>query len=75
MTAAVAVFFLMAFVGWASGVPPFVTGMRALAGAAIMFVLVRIAGKMAVNILVDAMIKDAAKGSKARNGNGERTEQ
>jgi len=53
---AVVAFFGMAVIGAASGAPPFTCAVRALAGAAITYVLMRVAGRIVVNILVDAIV-------------------
>ena len=50
-------FFVLAFVGWFSGVPAFVCGLRALAGAAALYVLINLAGSAVIRIIVDAAIK------------------
>jgi len=57
MLAASATFFVLALVGWASDVPPLACGLRAAAGAAVMFVLVRLALRVALNIVVDTMLR------------------
>ena len=58
-TAAAIGFFGLAFVGWSTGVPVFICGLRALAGAAALYVLVRLAGAAVVRIVVDAAIRAA----------------
>jgi len=57
----------MAIVGWFSGLDAFVCGMRAAAGAAGMFVLVRFAGKAVLSILVDAALKGRARESERQD--------
>ena len=59
---AVAGFFVLAFVGWASGVPPFTCAIRALIGAAVLYVLVTVAGRLIVNIVVESIIRDSREG-------------
>jgi hypothetical protein len=54
-TAAVVALLVLAAIGLASGVPPFVVSLRALVGAAVTYVLVTIAGRVLVRILVDLM--------------------
>ncbi|MBL7139322.1 MAG: hypothetical protein ISS74_00270 [Planctomycetes bacterium] len=46
---------LLAAIGTASGVPPFVCSLRALAGAFVAYVLTTIAGRMAIRILVSVI--------------------
>ena len=53
--AGVVAFFLLAAVGLASGVPPFVCSLRALVGAGVTYGLVTIAGLVAVCVLVDLL--------------------
>ncbi len=48
-------FFILAGVGCANGVPPFVCGMRALAGAVILFVSARIAGSIVQGWVLDPL--------------------
>ena len=64
---AVAGFFVLAFVGWASGVPPFTCAIRALIGAAVLYVLATIAGRVIVNIVVDSIIRDSPEGEELRD--------
>ena len=54
---AVAGFFVLAAVGWSCDVPLFVCGLRALAGAAILYVMTSVAGKIVLGIAVDAMLR------------------
>jgi hypothetical protein len=53
---AVAGFFGLATVGAVSGASPLTCGLRALAGAAVIFVLVLVVGRVAINLIVDAML-------------------
>jgi len=53
-------FFVMAFIGWLSGVPEFTSAIRASAGAAVLFVIVKSAGRMIANIFADAITGNAA---------------
>ena len=46
----------MALVGWASNVPNFTCGLRALAGAAVLFVLVKTVGRIVANIVARAIV-------------------
>ncbi len=54
--AAIIGFFVLAFVGWCSGVPVFICGLRAIAGAAVLYFVISLAGTMAIRIIVDAAI-------------------
>lgn len=53
-------FFVLACVGWASDVPVFVCGMRALVGAAGLYVLINLGGAAAIRILVSAAMEVSA---------------
>ena len=55
----------MALVGWACGVPNFTCGLRALGGAAMLFVFVRKAGRIVANILAETIVDDSYR---RRNG-------
>jgi hypothetical protein len=57
LLSAAATFFVLALVGWASDVPPLVCGLRAAGGAAVMFLLVRLALRVALGIVVDALVR------------------
>lgn len=67
-------FFTMAGIGIACRVPVFVCAMRALAGAAVLYVLTAIAGKAALGAIVDAMVKDASKPKESGKRTGERSQ-
>jgi len=54
---AVAGFFVLAAVGHLCGVPHFVCGLRALAGAAVLYVMAMVAGKAVLGIFVDAALR------------------
>ena len=60
-------FFGLAFVGFFSGVPVLVCSLRALLGAAALYVLVNLAGTAAIRILLDAAFK--AKSDRPDAGN------
>jgi hypothetical protein len=64
---AILVFFAMAIIGVACGTSPFTCSLRALAGAAIAFLLVRVAGRIVVKILVDALMGSLASTSEERD--------
>ncbi len=55
---AVVVFFALAFVGWGSDVPTFTCAKRAAVGALIMYLLVRFAGLIMINIIADAIARN-----------------
>ena len=70
-SAAVVALIVLALVGTVSDVPPFVCSMRALAGAAVTYVLVTVAGRLAISILASiiragpppkAQVKDQTSG-------------
>lgn len=52
---AVLIFFVMALAGWLWGCSPAACGARALGGAVVMYAVVRIAGRIVVKILIDAI--------------------
>lgn len=54
---AVAAFFALAGVGMASGVPPFVCGLRALAGAGVAYALTIVAGRVLVHVLAGLLAR------------------
>lgn len=56
---AVAGFFVLAGVGCLSGVDPLTCGIRAVIGAAAMYVLAKMAGRIVLKIMVDAVIRGA----------------
>lgn len=49
-------FLALAIVGMASGVPPFTCALRALGGAAVLFVLAMGVGRLVLSVLVDAVM-------------------
>jgi hypothetical protein len=51
-------FFLMACVGWACGQEPLVCAIRSAVGAVALYVIMRLAGGLAVRILVDAVMRN-----------------
>jgi hypothetical protein len=53
---AIIVFFGMAIIGSVCGTPPFTCGIRAIVGAAITYLLMRVAGRIIVAMLVDAIV-------------------
>lgn len=50
-------FFVVAFVGTVSGVPAHVCSLRALAGAAVMYVLTRFCGQVVARVVADAAVR------------------
>ncbi|MFP3936923.1 MAG: hypothetical protein ACLFVW_01185 [Phycisphaerae bacterium] len=50
-------FFVVALVGTISGVEPHVCSLRALAGAAVMYILARVCGGLVVRVVADAAIR------------------
>jgi hypothetical protein len=66
--AATLTLFGQAVAGCLAGVPPLECCIRAAAGWAIMFVVVLIAGRLVVNIMVDALMDQA---SSRRRGDGQ----
>jgi len=60
-------FFALALVGMATGVPPFVCAARAVAGAVALFVIVMVAGRLALTVVVDAFVSRVSQGPNARN--------
>ncbi|HDS85556.1 MAG TPA: hypothetical protein ENN97_10230 [Phycisphaerales bacterium] len=60
-------FFVMALIGWLSGLEPMVCTQRALIGAAALYLTVCIAGNLIVRILVDAMAQDRARRRHRKN--------
>ena len=54
----VAGFFVLAAIGLLCGVPVYVCALRAAGGAVALWLMIRVAGKVVLNVFVDAMIKD-----------------
>ncbi len=57
-------FFGLAAVGWLCGQPPLICALRAAAGAVVLYVVVRVATRLALNILVDAVMRRSGKDNK-----------
>ena len=70
--AAVMSFFVLALVGWFSDVPTFTCGVRALIGAAVVYVVVTIASRILIRITVDTIISSATRASRTEETSGER---
>ena len=62
--------FAMAMVGLCSGQSPFTCAVRALIGAAVMFVVVTMAGRLAISVLVHAVISGQTRPPQADNDAG-----
>ena len=50
-------FFLLAIVGWSKGVPVHICGLRALAGAGALYLVMSFAGVAVIRIIVDAVVE------------------
>ena len=64
---AVLLFFTMAVVGWACGLSPGTCSARALFGACVGYVLIRIAGRLIVRVLIWALVDEQVKRYQGRN--------
>ena len=64
--AAVISFFCLAAVGSLCEVPPFACAIRALVGAVVVFVLIKIVGGVFINIMVDTVVKNSSSNDKAK---------
>jgi len=60
LTVAMFGFLVLAAVSLASGVPPYDAALRALGGAAGLYLVVSIGGKAALSIMVDAVVNSVA---------------
>ena len=67
MTAVVG-FFVLAFVGWFNDVDVFICGMRALGGAVVLYVVVGVAGTIAIRIIADAAVQAQMGNTRGRGG-------
>ena len=61
LTTAMFGFLVLAGVALAGGVPTFDAAMRALGGAAVLYFVVSIGGRLALDIMVDAVVNSAPK--------------
>jgi hypothetical protein len=68
---AVLSFFVLALVGWACGIPPHACAIRALVGAAVLLVLVRMAGSILIDMAVDALLSRSQRNIKTKDSSGE----
>ena len=64
---AVAGFFVLAFIGWASGLPPEQCALKASLGAVALFVLARIAGAVIVDLMVATIVQSVTGRDEERN--------
>jgi hypothetical protein len=69
---AVAAFFGLGIVGAASGVAPWVCAMRALAGAAAIYILARLAGGAFLDMIVEAALRRFAQDQNPKDRTRER---
>lgn len=60
VTVAIVGFFALAAVGWVSGLSVYACATRALVGAGVLFVLVRLVSRVLLRIVADAIIRNAA---------------
>jgi hypothetical protein len=58
-------FFALAIVGGMSGQSVLTCGVRAVIGAAVLFVVVTMGGRIALNIIVDGLLKSRFRGGTA----------
>jgi hypothetical protein len=64
---AVFAFFVLAAVGWASGLSPGECSLRASAGAVCLYLVTRTAGRMAIRLLADAAVEDIRRNRQGGN--------
>ena len=69
LTIAAIGFFGLAVLCWLSDLSPMVCTTRALGGAAMIYIIVRLAGRLAVGILVDAVMKSSTPAARKENTN------
>lgn len=72
LSIAVAAFFIMAIVGWLSGVEPFTCGLRALVGAVVLYVLAKMGGRIVLRMMADAIMSGSSRDRGSRNDTHER---
>jgi hypothetical protein len=65
-------FFVLALVGAASGLTPFDCAWRGLVGAAVLYVVMTVAGHVVVTIVADAILSQAPHPSNAKDTSRER---
>lgn len=66
--AAVIGFFALAFVGWLNGVPVFICGARALGGAVVLYLVIGLAGTVAIRIITDAALRAQVDNAQSEKG-------
>lgn len=66
ITVAVVGAFALALVGWCSGLPPHTCAMRAAIGMVALYLMVRVAGRIIVAIIADAIVRNASDQAAAR---------
>ena len=69
LSIAVTSFFVLAIVCWLSDLTPMICALRAGAGAVAIYFIVRLGGRLAVGILVDAVLKSSSATARKENGN------
>ncbi|MCE5279964.1 MAG: hypothetical protein ABFD92_04230 [Planctomycetaceae bacterium] len=67
LAAAAMMFFVLAGIGWAAAVPMWTCSIRCLSGAAIVYVLMRLAGDVAVRMLAEAATRRTGAGHSGNN--------
>ena len=66
-------FFALALVGWLCGLSTYACGLKALGGAAMLYVLARLAGRLAAGVVAEAIVNTMTGGRGADNrGDGNR---
>ncbi len=63
-------FFALALIGWACELSPLSCALRALGGAAVLFVALKIAGRIAAVIVADGLVKSVSR--REESGRAER---
>lgn len=72
MSMAAVGFFVMAGVGSLCDVPPLVCSLRALAGAAAIYVITMVCGKAVLGIIADAFVRRSLPSRRRKEASGER---
>lgn len=67
---AVLLFFVMAIVGWTSGLEPATCASRALAGAVAVYFLIRLAGVLVIRVLIGALVDEQVRRRHPREPKG-----
>jgi len=60
-------FFVLAFVGWSCGLSTYACGLKALGGAAMLYVVARLAGRLAAGVVADTIVNNMTNGRGANN--------